>query len=118
MRNKSFVAILSISALLMTYQNCGESFDSEKAASIANDSNDNGGNNNGGGNNNNPSLQAFDVGVVYTSSRFISLTGNDANAGTRENPFRTLQRALQGITAGTEVVILPGTYPSLGGASN
>jgi hypothetical protein len=66
----------------------------------------------------NSSLQAFDVGAIYTVTRYVSASGNEANSGTRASPYRTVQRAMQGATQGTEVVLLAGTYPALGNVSN
>jgi hypothetical protein len=67
---------------------------------------------------NNSNLRAFDSTAVYTSQRYVSVNGNDQNAGTRENPFRSIQRAAQGIVPGTEIVLLAGTYPALGSLGN
>ncbi len=56
----------------------------------------------------------FDAQAVYTQTVHVSPSGNDSAAGTREAPFRTLGRALQGAGPGRQVILLAGTYGPLG----
>jgi len=48
----------------------------------------------------------------FTTDRFfyVSPTGNDANPGTQASPLRTINRAASLATAGSTVLIGPGTY--------
>ncbi|MUG97482.1 DUF1565 domain-containing protein [Scytonema sp. UIC 10036] len=41
--------------------------------------------------------------------------GNDANSGTRSNPYRTLTRALKATASGKMIQLAPGTYSTIGG---
>jgi hypothetical protein len=41
---------------------------------------------------------------------FVSLSGSDSNPGSEAQPWRTLQKAADTLTAGQTVKILPGTY--------
>ncbi len=45
-------------------------------------------------------------GVDY----FVAVDGNDANSGTQEKPFKTIQKAANKVRAGDVVHIMPGTY--------
>lgn len=47
--------------------------------------------------------------------RYVSMTGNDANPGTLEQPWRTMQKAVETITAGDLVYIRKGQYDGLQG---
>ncbi|ARV60865.1 hypothetical protein BZZ01_21595 [Nostocales cyanobacterium HT-58-2] len=49
--------------------------------------------------------------VVATLTVYVNpATGNDANAGTLLNPYKTLTRALKGNTTGTIIQLAPGIY--------
>jgi Pel9A-like, right handed beta helix region len=41
---------------------------------------------------------------------YVSPTGNDANDGSQNHPFATIQKAARMVTPGTTVHVLPGTY--------
>ncbi|HYG85022.1 MAG TPA: carbohydrate-binding domain-containing protein, partial [Azospirillum sp.] len=41
---------------------------------------------------------------------YVSTSGSDSNAGTKDSPFRTIQKASQVASAGTTVHVAPGTY--------
>lgn len=45
--------------------------------------------------------------VVY----YVSLAGNDSNAGTSARPWRTIQKAANTMTAGDTVIVAAGRYP-------
>ncbi|GAB1469207.1 hypothetical protein MASR2M66_00830 [Chloroflexota bacterium] len=47
--------------------------------------------------------------------RYVSMTGNDANPGTLEQPWKTMQKAMETITAGDLVYIRKGQYDGLQG---
>jgi len=47
------------------------------------------------------------VGETY----YVSTTGDDANPGTQELPWKTIQKAADTMVAGDLVIVLPGTYP-------
>ncbi len=56
-----------------------------------------------------------DTGASWTApgtsyKLYVSPSGNDANAGTKAAPFRTLARAARSTRAGTTVFVAPGTY--------
>lgn len=42
-----------------------------------------------------------------TDAHYVSLTGNDSNPGTLDNPFRTIQK---GASTGGTIIVLEGTY--------
>ncbi|HYG87338.1 MAG TPA: carbohydrate-binding domain-containing protein [Azospirillum sp.] len=41
---------------------------------------------------------------------YVSTSGSDSNAGTKDSPFRTIQKASTEASAGTTVHVAPGTY--------
>ncbi len=41
---------------------------------------------------------------------YVSTTGNDADPGTRSQPFRTISQAAQSAVPGTKIVVMGGTY--------
>lgn len=47
---------------------------------------------------------------VVRSNLFVAPGGSDANSGTQSEPFRTIARAAQVVTAGTTVYVAPGQY--------
>lgn len=47
---------------------------------------------------------------VSGQSYYVSATGNDEHDGSAERPWRTLQRAVNDVTAGDIISILPGRY--------
>lgn len=54
---------------------------------------------------------AFDDGLVPLREVFVAVDGDDATGnGSESAPYKSLQRAVQGITPGTAVRMLPGTY--------
>ncbi|MEI7728483.1 MAG: DUF4990 domain-containing protein [Verrucomicrobiota bacterium] len=58
-------------------------------------------------------LSAFLVGFgrgIQAANFFVAPTGNDANAGTQEKPFASIQRAQDAVAAGDTVFIRGGTY--------
>lgn len=64
----------------------------------------------------NPSFACFGLAVALIAapalaeSRYVALTGSDANPGTRQKPFRTLQKAADIAQAGDIVYVRAGTY--------
>ncbi len=50
--------------------------------------------------------------AVYANQKtfYVSVMGNDANRGSKEYPFRTIQHAADLATAGTTIKVLPGVY--------
>jgi len=57
-------------------------------------------------------ILTFADGNVPSSEVYVSLDGSDSTgAGTEVWPYRTLNRAAQGISPGTAIRLLPGTYP-------
>ena len=60
-------------------------------------------------------IQTFADGKIPSREIFVSPSGsNSSGNGSRENPFQTVNRALQGVNAGDAIRLLPGNYP--GGA--
>lgn len=58
---------------------------------------------------------AYDVDHIQTDSapqksRYVSVTGNDQNKGTESQPFRTISRALDAISAGDTIFVREGAY--------
>lgn len=49
-------------------------------------------------------------GLTFGRTYVVSVTGNDANAGTLAAPWRTLSRASSGLQAGDTVLVRAGTY--------
>lgn len=47
---------------------------------------------------------------VVRTNLFVATNGSDANPGTQSEPFRTIARAAQVVTAGTTVYVAPGQY--------
>ena len=50
------------------------------------------------------------AGVVSAATFHVSMTGNDANPGTLELPWRTIQQAAATMVAGDTVRVAPGSY--------
>ncbi|MFC5141944.1 right-handed parallel beta-helix repeat-containing protein [Actinomycetospora rhizophila] len=50
--------------------------------------------------------------TVPTSTLHVSPDGDDENAGTGTQPFRTIDRAAAAARQGVQIVIAPGTYPT------
>jgi parallel beta helix pectate lyase-like protein/pectate lyase-like protein len=48
---------------------------------------------------------------AYGAEYHVSPAGDDANAGSSDRPWRTIQRAADAVEAGDTVWIAPGTYP-------
>ncbi|HWI49867.1 MAG TPA: right-handed parallel beta-helix repeat-containing protein [Rummeliibacillus sp.] len=48
--------------------------------------------------------------ISMASSKFVSVTGNDSNAGTKANPFKTIQYAINQAMPGDTIYLLDGTY--------
>lgn len=57
-----------------------------------------------------PSYPSYDTGSVY-----VSPDGKDSYAGTKDYPFRTIERALQ--ESASNVIVDPGLYPAFKGRS-
>jgi len=55
-------------------------------------------------------LLATAAATVHAAAVYVAPDGNDSHAGTRERPFRTIQKALDGVRAGDTVIIREGTY--------
>lgn len=47
---------------------------------------------------------------VTAANHYLARDGNDADAGTKERPWQTLERASQGLQPGDTLTIRPGTY--------
>ncbi len=63
------------------------------------------------------------VHAVQSAEYFVSPTGDDANAGTREAPWQTLEKASEAPEPGDTVTLLPGRYsgtlqPANGGTAD
>jgi len=50
--------------------------------------------------------------IVYDDTLFVATSGSDENPGTQSQPFRTVQKALDNVKAGTLVYIRQGSYKS------
>jgi hypothetical protein len=49
--------------------------------------------------------------LAYSQQTFyVSVTGNDANNGSQQSPFRTIAKALTTSNAGAEIIVRAGTY--------
>ena len=46
---------------------------------------------------------------IYAQTKYVSITGNDSNNGSKEQPYRTVSKALSEITSG-EILIRKGRY--------
>ncbi len=53
---------------------------------------------------------AAQAAVATDCTRFVSTTGSDTAAGTQAAPWRTVLSALNKVTAGTVLCVMPGTY--------
>ena len=51
-----------------------------------------------------------EVAAATGRSFYVSTTGSDSGDGSAGNPFRTIGRAIQSVSAGDEVVVKAGTY--------
>lgn len=50
------------------------------------------------------------------STRYVNpVSGNDSSSGTQTAPYKTISRALQQVTAGTQIQLMPGTYNAANG---
>ena len=47
---------------------------------------------------------------AWAATFYVSTNGSDSNSGTQSAPFRTIQKAANVATAGSTVVVLPGSY--------
>ncbi|RJP54416.1 MAG: DUF1565 domain-containing protein, partial [Anaerolineaceae bacterium] len=47
---------------------------------------------------------------VSTASFYVSTSGNDSNPGTQAQPWRTIQKAANTVTAGSTVFVQAGNY--------
>ncbi len=54
--------------------------------------------------------QIFIPPEIFTQIYYVAPTGNDANPGTQSQPWRTIQKAANTLTAGEKVYIRVGTY--------
>ena len=50
---------------------------------------------------------------IYSTTFYVSTTGNDSNPGTLNKPFATLQKAADSVVAGDSVLVRTGTYAGL-----
>ena len=48
--------------------------------------------------------------TVHAAAVYVAPDGDDSHAGTRGRPFRTVQKALDGVRAGDTVIVREGTY--------
>ncbi len=55
-------------------------------------------------------VAAYFASLLQAATYYVAPQGNDANPGTEGQPWRTLQHAANRITAGDEVIIMPGAY--------
>jgi hypothetical protein len=46
----------------------------------------------------------------FATTYYVSLSGNDTNAGTQSQPFKTLNKAVAILTPGDTLLVMPGTY--------
>lgn len=56
------------------------------------------------------SFLALSLSPVFAETYFVSTTGNDSNPGTEAQPWRTIQKAANTVTAGDTVIVKAGTY--------
>jgi parallel beta-helix repeat protein len=49
-------------------------------------------------------------GTVWAATYYVAPSGSDADPGTATQPFRTIQRGVQAVTAGDTVIIRDGVY--------
>ncbi|MBK7772370.1 MAG: DUF1565 domain-containing protein [bacterium] len=56
-------------------------------------------------------MPAAQAGIVPQSSWYVATDGDDTNAGTSTQPFRTLQHAVSTAAAGDTVAVSDGVYP-------
>ncbi len=49
-------------------------------------------------------------GIAHASSYYVSPSGNDSNSGTQSNPWRTIQKAANTVSAGDSVTVMAGDY--------
>lgn len=50
------------------------------------------------------------AGGAKAAGYFVSVDGNDSNAGTSSQPFQTIQKGINAASPGDEVVVMPGVY--------
>ncbi len=55
-------------------------------------------------------FQPFSVASAADSNYFVSTTGSDTNAGTSSQPWKTIQKCANTLSAGDTCVVLEGTY--------
>jgi len=53
------------------------------------------------------------AGLASGSSFYVSTTGSDANLGTKAQPWRTIQHAVETVPAGTSILVESGVYNEL-----
>ncbi|MGI9609719.1 MAG: NosD domain-containing protein [Acidimicrobiia bacterium] len=54
-----------------------------------------------------------DVAAASTQTRYVDPGGSDAAAGSAENPWRTLQHAVDSVDPGATIVVNPGSYAGM-----
>lgn len=57
-----------------------------------------------------PCFMLFTVAVVHATTFYVAPNGNDANAGTSAQPWRTLQKSANTARSGDVVLVANGTY--------
>ncbi|RPH64922.1 MAG: DUF1565 domain-containing protein, partial [Acidobacteria bacterium] len=57
-----------------------------------------------------PSFMCFTAAAVHATTYYVGSNGNDANAGSSTQPWRTLQKAANTARAGDVVLVADGTY--------
>ncbi|MCM8785928.1 MAG: DUF1565 domain-containing protein [Candidatus Omnitrophica bacterium] len=52
----------------------------------------------------------FIINLLFCETYYVSVNGDDRNPGTKESPFRTIQKAADIVNPGDTVFVLPGEY--------
>lgn len=60
----------------------------------------------------NAQTSATTVSLRAATSYYVSMTGNDANAGTLASPFKTITKAINAAQTGYSIYVRAGTYPA------